>query len=181
MATAADHSFAIKLWYPVVLALGPCVAWYYGASKIGWTVGDGDVVRLTQHSALQIVIAFYFAMLAALAVIGYSIHWMAATYGASSSVVKGMVLAGYTATPLFIAGLCGFFPLFWFDLTLGIVALGWSVYLLYLGIPLVMGIPEERGFLYASAVAAICMVIFMALMGAVVVLWDMGMMPVFTD
>ena len=181
VADAGDEGLAAKLLYPIILAIGPCVAWYYGASQVGWTVGDGEVVRLTQASALQIVIAFYFAMLGSLPVIGYVAHWMSATYGASSSVLKGIVLSGYTATPLFIAGLCGFFPLFWFDLTLGILALGWSVYLLYLGIPLAMGIPEERGFLYASAVVAICMVIFMALMGAVVILWDMGMTPVFTD
>ncbi|WP_272989157.1 MULTISPECIES: Yip1 family protein [Spongiibacter] len=177
----SDSSLASKLLYPIVLAAGPCIAWYYGASRIGWTVGDGEIVRLTDQSALQIVIAFYFAMLVSLAIIGYSINWMSETYGANSSIMKGMVVAGYTATPLFIAGLVGFYPVFWVDLALGIAALGWAVYLLYLGIPLVMGIPEDRGFLYASAVVAICMVIFMALMGCVVILWDMGITPVFTD
>ncbi len=144
-------------------------------------VGSGEVVRLTEGSALQLVIALYLAMLVSLGIIGYFIHWMSETYGSESSIIKGMVVASYTATPLFLAGLSGFYPLFWFDLLLGIAALGWSVYLLYIGIPAVMRIPQERGFLYASAVVGICMVIFMALMGTTVILWDMGLTPVFTD
>ncbi|GAB3379489.1 YIP1 family protein [Spongiibacter taiwanensis] len=180
VAQVRDTQWVGKLAYPLILAIGPCLAWYYGSSEIGWSVGGGETVRLTQHSATQIVVAFYLAMLASLAVIGYFIHWMSATYGATSTPLKGIVLASYTATPLFAAGLIGFYPLFWLDLVLGIAALGWSVYLLYVGIPIAMSIPEDRGFFYASAVIAICMVIFMALMGAVVILWDIGMMPVFT-
>lgn len=180
VARVRDNQWAAKLAYPLLLALGPCIAWHYGASHIGWSVGGGETVRLTQQSATQIIVAFYLAMLASLAIIGYFIHWMSATYGASSTPLKGIVLASYTATPLFAMGLIGFYPLFWLDLVLGIGALGWSVYLLYVGIPTAMAIPADRGFFYASAVIAICMVIFMALMGAVVILWDMGMMPVFT-
>ncbi len=177
----ADSEYTSKLLYPIIFALGPCIAWYYGASKIGWRVGDGELVLLTPESALHIVVAFYVAMLGSLAVIGYFIHWMAETYGSNSSIVKGIVVASYTATPLFIAGLIGFFPIFWLDFLIGILSLGWAVYLLYVGIPEVMRIPQERGFLYASAVVGICMVIFMALMGGVVILWDMGLAPVFVD
>ncbi|POP51346.1 Yip1 family protein [Zhongshania marina] len=176
-----DTALSGKLLYAIIFALGPCVAWYYGATKIGWTVGDGEIVLLTEASALRIVIAFYIAMLGSLAIIGYFIHWMAETYGSQSSMTKGMVVASYTATPLFIAGLCGFYPIFWLDLLLGIASLSWAVYLLYIGIPAVMGIPAERGFLYASAVVGVCMVIFMALMGSVVILWEMGLAPVFID
>lgn len=177
----SDASLPSKLLYAIILAAGPSAAWYYGATNVGWTVGNGDVILLSEASALRIVIAFYFAMLASLAIIGYFIHWMADTYGSDSSMVKGMVVASYTATPLFIAGLCGVYPVFWFDMLLGIASLCWSVYLLYIGIPAVMHIPEERGFLYASAVVGVCMVIFMALMGGVVILWDNGLAPVFVD
>lgn len=170
-----------KLLYAIILAIGPCIAWYYGATKVGWSIGDGEIVLLTETSALRIVIAFYAAMLGSLCVIGYFIHWMADTYGSESSMTKGIVVASYTATPLFIAGLCGFYPVFWLDMLLGIASLSWAVYLLYVGIPAVMNIPSERGFLYASAVVGVCMVIFMALMGGVVILWEMGLAPVFVD
>ena len=55
------------------------------------------------------------------------------------------------------------------------------VYLLYVGIPTVMNVPKERGFLFASAVVAVCLVILIAIMGASVILWDMGFAPEYTN
>ena len=158
------------------------MAWYYGTSRIGWTVGDeGETIRLTVESARQISVLFYLTMLAAVAVIGYFVHWMADTYGAASTLTKGIVIAGLTSTPLFIAGLVGFYPLLWIDLLIGVAAVSWSVYLLYLGIPIVMGIPEERGFLFSSAVVGVALVILICVMVGSVILWDYGAAPAFTD
>ncbi|MFM7274326.1 MAG: hypothetical protein ACKO4A_10805 [Gammaproteobacteria bacterium] len=39
----------------------------------------------------------------------------------------------------------------------------------------------ERGFLFASAVVAICLVILIAIMCISVILWDMGFAPVYTN
>ena len=63
----------------------------------------------------------------------------------------------------------------------GVTAVGWAVYLLYLGIPIVMDIPEERGFLFSSAVIAICLVMMICIMVGSVILWDFGAAPAFTD
>jgi hypothetical protein len=52
---------------------------------------------------------------------------------------------------------------------------------MYLGIPIVMNIPEERSFLFSSAVMAIVMVILIYLMIGSVILWNLGAAPVFTD
>ena len=71
--------------------------------------------------------------------------------------------------------------MFWLDFIVGLAAVSYSVYLLYLGIPIVMGIPEERGFLFASAVVAVGLVMAVIIMGATVMLWDMGYAPAFTD
>lgn len=177
-----DSSFNTLVLYPCLMALLPAVAWYYGTSRVGWTVGEhGDAIKLTMESARVISLLFYFGMIAAVAIIGYFIHWMADTYGAQSTVTKGIVIAGLTATPLFIAGLSGFYPLLWMDLLLGVAAISWAVYLLYLGIPIVMKIPQERGFLFSSAVIAIGMVILVCMIVGSVLLWDFGAAPAFTD
>ena len=182
VADLPEKSLNTLILYPCILAILPAVAWYYGTSRVGWTVGDSeDVIKLTVASARQISILFYLAMIACVAVIGYFIHWMADTYGADSTFAKGVVIAGLTATPLFISGLVGFYPLLWLDLLIGVAAVSWAVYLLYLGIPIVMGIPEERGFLFSSAVMAIAMVILICLMVGSVLLWDFGAAPAFTD
>lgn len=182
IAQLPEKSLNTLVLYPCILAILPAVAWYYGTSRIGWTVGDSeDAIKLTVASARQISILFYLAMVSCVVVIGYFIHWMSETYGAASTLARGIVIAGLTATPLFIAGLTGFYPLLWLDLLLGVAAVSWSVYLLYLGIPIVMGIPEERGFLFSSAVIAIALVILICLMVGSVILWDFGAAPAFTD
>jgi Yip1-like protein len=182
IAKLPEKSLNTLLLYPCIFAILPAVAWFYGTSQVGWTVGDaGDPIKLTVASARQISILFYFGMLGCVAAIGYFIHWMAHTYGADSTIAKGIVIAGLTATPLFITGLVGFQPVLWVDLLIGVAAVSWSVYLLYLGIPIVMGIPEERGFLFSSAVLAISMVILICLMVGSVILWDLGAAPAFTD
>lgn len=167
--------------YPLMLAALPALAWFYGTTRVGWRIGGGEAIRLTAESALHIAALFYLAMVAAVVGVGGMIHWMARTYGTQSSVGQGIAIAGLTATPLFIAGLLGFYPLFALDLIVGLVALCHAVYLLYLGIPIAMAIPEERGFLFASAIAAVCLVAVIAIMGATVVLWDLGAAPVFVD
>ena len=182
IAELPESSFRTLVLYPCIFAVLPAVAWYYGTSRVGWTVGDhGETIKLTVESARQISILFYLAMLGAIAVIGYFVHWMSDTYGADSSLTKGIVIAGLTSTPLFIAGLVGVYPLLWIDLLIGVAALSWSVYLLYLGIPIVMGIPEERGFLFSSAVVGVAMVILICMMVGSVILWESGAAPAFPD
>ncbi len=182
IADLPESSFKTLVLYPWFLAILPAVAWYYGTSRVGWSVGDqGETIKLTAESARQITILFYLAMVACTAVIGYFIHWMADTYGAESTITKGIVITGLCATPMFLFGAVGFYPLLWLDLLIGVVAVSWSVYLLYLGIPIIMDIPEERGFLFSSAVVGVALVILICLMVGSVILWDFGAAPAFTD
>jgi hypothetical protein len=181
VATASLNAQRTSVLYVALFAILPCIAWYHGTTEIGWRVGGGELVKLTPESALKLIAAFYAAMMLALAGIGLAIHWMAGTYGSIASFTRGYAIAAYGATPLFIAGIFGFYPLLWLDMSVGIVAVSWSVYLLYTGLPIVMNVPAERGFLYASAVIAVCLVFLMAMMGATVILWDMGFMPEFKD
>lgn len=169
------------LLYPAVLALLPAVAWYYGTSRVGWRIGGGEAIRLTAESAFQLCTLFYLAMLACIAAVGYFIHWMAETYGSESSIVRGIVVAGLTFTPVFLFGLAGFYPLLWIDLLLGVVAVSWSIYLLYVGIPIMMNISPERGFLFSTAVVGVGLVILVSLMVSTVILWDLGVGPAYTD
>ena len=172
---------ALVLLYPIIFSLLPAFAWYVGTTRIGWQVGSGDPVRMTATSAQIIAVLFYATMVLSVAGIGYMIHWMALTYGAQSTVAKGFVIAALTAMPLFIAGAVGFHPSLVIDMIVGVIALCYATYLLYIGIPIVMQIPQERGFLFSSAVIAVCMVIFIAIMGASVILWDSVAPPIFRD
>ena len=175
--TVKGHFVRYLLWAAM---LAP-VAWYVGSTQVGWQLGD-RAIRLTQESAMQIMVLFYLAILVATTFLGYMIHWMSETYEATDSTIgKGVSIAGYTLAPLFICGLSGFYPVLWLDMLLGCAAAGYTVYLLYVGVPIVMQMPGERGFLFASAMVGVGLVMCAALLGATVILWEMGAMPIFTE
>lgn len=169
------------LKYVIWAGLLSPVAWYYGSTAVGWSFGD-RVLKLTPESAMQIMSLFYIATLLGIAFLGYMVHWMSETYEAHTSTInKGVAVAAYTCTPMFACGLTGFYPILWLDIILGCAASAWAVYLLYIGVPIVMQIPKERGFLFASAMVAVGLVLCAALLGATVILWEMGAMPVFHE
>ena len=73
-----------------------------------------------------------------------------------------------------MSALAAFIPELWFVVCAGMVALAYSVYLLYTGVPILMHIPEERGFIYASSVVTcglILLVIILAVHSYVVDKW----------
>lgn len=181
VADLTDSQLRPYVLYPAILAILPAYAWYYGTSQVGWTVTGKEPVKFTADSAMLIAILFYLAQVAAIWVVGYFVHWMSETYGAQSSTTRGLALAGLCATPILLSGIFGFFPIFWLDFIVGLTTVSYGVYLLYLGIPIVMQIPEERGFLFASAVVAVGLVMAVVIMGATVILWDLGYAPSFTD
>ena len=176
-----DTVLLTYLKFVIPIALIPSIAWYFGSVEIGWQLGD-RVIKLTSESAIQIMVLFYLAMLIGTGVLGAMVHWMSETYEANTSTIsKGVRIAAYTLTPMFLCGVTGFYPILWLDILLGCAAAAYAVYLLYIGVPIVMKIPEERGFLFASAMVAVGLVGCAALLAATVILWEMGAMPVFTD
>ncbi|MFT7219142.1 MAG: hypothetical protein ACI8Z1_000756 [Candidatus Azotimanducaceae bacterium] len=169
------------LKFAIPIALLPVLAWYYGYVQIGWEFGD-RVIRLTSTSANQIMSLFYLAMLIGTGLLGFMVHWMSEIYEASPSTYsKGVRIAAYTLAPLFVCGATGLYSVLWLDILLGCAAAGYAVYLLYIGVPIVMRVPAERGFLFASAMVAVGLVGCAAMLGATVILWEMGAMPVFKD
>ncbi|WP_237066682.1 Yip1 family protein [Microbulbifer guangxiensis] len=174
-----EKSLRRQIPYVIVLALLPALAWFIGTTEVGWSIGDGATRRITRDSALSLVAVFYCTMVIAVMAIGYFIHWMAKTYGAETYPMKGMVIAGFTATPIFLAGVAGFYPILWLDILLATLAVAYAVYLLYLGIPIVMGVSEERGFLFASAIVTVSLVVAVMVMVGTVLFWSFVEAPVF--
>ena len=167
--------------HTAVFALIPAVAGYYGTTHTGWQIGAGGVVRLTEASALQIAVLYYLAMIAVTFCVAWVIHWMSRTYGASQPFGQCYALATYTATPLFLAGLMHLQPILWLNLLVGLPVLGYTVFIFYTGVPAMMEIPPERGFLFSSAVMAFGLVALVALLAVSVLLWSSGFGPSFTN
>lgn len=161
------------------LALIPPVSMYLGTTKIGWRIGNGAPVMLTESSAAVMSFLMYLAILAGVAVIGVFINWMARTYDSSPGLARCIVFAAYTATPLFFAGLCALYPNVVLAMLVGIVAVFYTVYLLYMGIPIFMKIPEDEGFIYSSSILTIGLVMFVSIMAITVLIWSFGFGPAY--
>ena len=176
-----DYSLAGCIFgHTVILSLIPAVSGFVGTSQIGWQIGTGDPVKLTSASAAQIAVLYYFAMVAAVIGVGVVIRWMGQTYGADQPLSKCMVLASLTASPLFLIGLMQLYPLLWLNFVVGLVALGFTVFIFYSGVPVMMQISQERGFLFASAMLAFGLVTLVAMLAVTVLLWGAGFAPAFT-
>lgn len=163
----------------VPLALISPIAGYIGTTQFGWQIGPGSAVTLTRSSALQISVAYFGAILISVFVIALLIRWMSETYGEQKPLVRCLALAAYTAVPLFLIGIVQIYPVLWINFLFGLPALAYAVYLLYSGVPVMMDIPPEKGFLFASAVMAVGLVALVGLLASTVVLWSYGLGPAF--
>ena len=165
--------------HTALLAAIPPLSGFIGTAFIGWRIGSGPPVKLTVDSALMIAVLYYFALMVAVASIGALINWMGKTYDADQPLSRSVVLASYVATPLFLIGIFQLYPILWLNMILGLPALAYSVYLLYTGVPIMMDVSTERGFLFSSAVLAVGLVTLVAMLVSTVILWGFGFEPAF--
>ncbi len=163
-----------------ILAAVPPVAGLIGTTMVGWRIGSGELTHLTFGSALIMALIAYVAILVCLFCLGRAIHWMAHTYGSAPEEGLSFALAAYTVTPLLLMGLVGLYPSLWLFMLVGLAAIGYSVYLLYIGTPVVMDIPSEQGFVFSSAILTVGLVMLMGLMVTTVLFWGFGFGPTFT-
>ncbi len=178
-----DHCTIGKCYavHVLLLAIIPPISGYIGTTQIGWQIGAGDPIRLTSETALIIAAAYYLVMLVGVFSIGWVIHLMGKIYGTDQPLSQCIVLAAYTATPLFLIGIMEVYPLLWLNMLLGLPALAYTIYLLYTGLPIMMGISEERGFLFSTAVLGVGSIALVALLTITALLWGMGLEPAFTN
>ncbi len=166
--------------HALILAAIPAVSAYIGSTQVGWTIGSSDTIyKLTSESALFLCILFYGAMITGIVILGKFIDFLSITYQEEDHTPRGIALATYTTTPLFICGLVALYPVLWLDMIIGLIAIAYSVYLLYEGIPILMNIPKERGFIFASAVVTVGLVMFVGLLAITVIIWAVGIGPVY--
>jgi len=164
----ATHIFLAQI---SVLALIPAVSLFIGTTQIGWSISGGEYVKLSVASALPAAIAFYFAMWVGVGFIAWTIHWMEKTYGGKVGMDECVALTVFTATPLFLAGLSGLYPVLWFNVAVGLAAVCYSVYLLYSGVPEIMHIPEDRAFFFSTSILTVGLCVLVGMIATSVIVW----------
>lgn len=182
IANRSDDELKRSVLGFLFLIMIPPISSYIGITQVGWKIlGDGERVRITAESAIAGTVLFYLALVGAAIFIGFMMHWMSSTYGAKTSKYRGVVFIFYCSAPIYLVGFMMAFPLWWRDMLLATATCGYAMRLLYLGVPAMMSVPEERGFLYASAAFAVSMVYVVLVLTATIIAWEYFAMPVFTD
>jgi hypothetical protein len=122
-------------------------------------------------------VAMYFGLIVGVIALAILIHELAKSFDTHPNYTQSLEIAAYTATPLFMTGFSAFYPELWFIMTIGLVGLSYSVYLLYSGVPIMLHIPEEKGFIFSSSVVTCGLVLLVILMALSVILWSVGLGP----
>lgn len=169
----------IYLTFLVFFAAIPPASAFIGSTYIGWSIGGGETHKLTTESALYLSIIAYFAILTAVFILSAFIQWMAKTYGANPTLATCVNLTAYSFTPLFLVGFLGTFPILWLDMLVSLIAIAMSINLLYKGVPVVMGIGQEKSFLFTSSILTVCMVCMVGMLAVTIIFWGSGFSPIF--
>ncbi|GLS25401.1 Yip1 family protein [Marinibactrum halimedae] len=180
------HSFAqVFISHVPILALIPTVSAYFGVTQVGWSLAGEEAIRLSTASAMSLCVLTYFALLMGVYLLGEFINWMSKTYGVRDDAEKrhyeGTALAVYISTPVFLVGFVHLYPDIYLNAFALAVAGAYSIYLIYEGIPILMDIPKERAFMYASSVVTVTLVLAVVVRIGSVIVWGMGIGPVYID
>ena len=178
-----EHENPTRLYvaYIAILAAIAPVCAYISTVHFGWSVGSERIIKLAEISAVQMCVLTYIAMLVGVFALGYAINWMAKTYGAKEEHVpsNGIALAAYSCTPLFLAGFALLYPVPWFNAAVFLVAACYGAWLMYDGLPIVMGIEKDQAVMYGGALLTVALVILVSTRVGSVLLWNLGVGPVF--
>jgi hypothetical protein len=150
IAKEADDPAYILSRYVAVLALIPALSSFVGATLIGVTLPGGAVIRADLIDGLFGAAFNYVASSAMVLILAVIINFAAPLFGGRSDFEGSFKLAAYSFTPLWLAGIFLLLPGLRFLLLTGCYA----IYILWLGIPRLTKLPEEKAINFAALIVA---------------------------
>jgi uncharacterized membrane protein len=175
---AADPPSASRVFFGFALWLGllPPLFAYAGTLRFGWLLGVAPIV-VTPLTMAAISLAYFLLLLFGFLTTAWVARWMARTYDADTTPGRHFALVAMVGAPLTVGSIVHLYPHAFINVLVLVPILIWSMYLLYRGVPIVLGTDPERGMLMASALIAWLLVAWVSLLGVTVVLWSQGVGP----
>ena len=138
-------------------AIGP-VSTAIGYSVFGISLPFVGTWRTPIGSAITSAVVTYALTLVGVYVMGLIIDNLAPTFGGTRSSIQALKVATYSYTAAWVAGIFALIPgLRW----LGMLGM-YSLYLLFLGLPVLMKSPAEKAFGYTAVVIIVAIVLTFA-------------------
>jgi hypothetical protein len=139
--------------YIVLLAaIGP-VAMFLGGSFLGF--GFFSLYGIV-HSLVAAVFSYVLGLVGVF-LVALIIDALAPSFGAQKNQLQALKVAAYSFTPAWLAGIFHLVPLLGI---LGLLAFAYTVYLMYLGLPVLMKTTKEKAVGYTAVVFVCAFVIF---------------------
>lgn len=154
----------IMVNYVAVLAAIPFVAtligdlWYYSVF-----VPLGFVGSYVAYAFVSAILSYVLDVVGVY-VIAIVVGMLAPTFGSSNDPVRSLKLAAFIFTPVFLIGVLDIIPVLAVFTFLGVL---YGLYILYLGLPIMLGTPKERVVTYVIAVVVATFVVYL-IIGVVV-------------
>lgn len=136
----------------ILAAIGPV------ASVIGQQLfGIGFGIKPSLGFSLGSAVLSYILALVAVYVSALIINALAPTFGGTQDQLKAFKVAAYSSTAAWVAGIFGLIPLLGWLVLIGVV---YGLYLLYLGLPRLMRVSEDKAVGYTVVVIVVQIVLY---------------------
>ena len=142
--------------YAAILAIIPPVATFIGWSIVGMSF-MGMSYRIPFANGLGYAIFHYVLSLVGIYAVAFIIDMLAPNFGSQKNMVSAMKVAVYANTPIWIASILFIFPAL---SPIVMIASLYSLYLLYLGLPILMETPKEKIVGYIIVVIIVSVIVF---------------------
>lgn len=170
-----DTASLYKFYIAPLAAIGP-VCSMIGLSLVGMTLPMMGTYHMPFGAAVVQAILNFALMLGGVYVVALIIDGLAPTFGAQRNKMQALKLAAYASTASWLGGVFTLIPAFGM---LSLLAALYSLYLFYLGLPLLMQVPEEKvvGYLAVVVISAIALFIVVGAVSSLFVRLPMPMLP----
>jgi len=151
--------------YLIIVAALPAV----GTLLLYWRTGFGSF-----GMSLRAAVSSYLVILASAYISARIVDYLASNFSSTKDMTDSLKLVAYSFTPSLLAGLFAFVP----GLRGLIVLAGmlYSIYLLYLGLPILKDTPSDRVVPYMIAIFVVSIIVFFVINGILGTLLGVGWM-----
>jgi hypothetical protein len=136
--------------YLLILAGAPALAFLLGLSIVGVPKKLFENHHYKLGEALLIAIVLYAVTVFLIWLLGKVISQIAPNFGSDRNDVNGFKVAVYTFTPFLTAGITMIIPQF--GVVVILLAGLYGLFILYIGLPIVMGTPKEKSLPYSIVI-----------------------------
>jgi len=149
-AEPATVASIYKEWL-IVMAAIPAVCSFIGLSL----VGAGFGIRIPIVYGLESMVVRYVLSLAVAFVMALVVDALAPSFGGRKNQVAALKVVAYGSTASYVAGILSLLPALG---VLGLVAACYSIYLIWLGLPVLMTCPKDKAAGYTAVVIIVAIV-----------------------